>query len=248
MTLDHLRKINQEKQEALENRHSKELAAVALRARKWIAAKDPSLAKPLVGVTDSRLVLEELTLTYKRNYWSSYDNNEAINSILYPENITGVGFTVIILFAIFVVFIPVISATFFPSTVDNPSRLMVIDVFLLQVNILVTILYIITLIVRWLQKMLVVRCNLDLAWYAPICYFLKIEKEYQKERNLLLIEAENIKTALQQEEAQKLREEKEVLGQKTSNPATMSGVEFNEWLNGATADELDLFGSSTNNI
>jgi hypothetical protein len=210
MTLDHLREINQEKQEALEDRHSKELAAVALRARKWIDAKDPSLAKSLVGVTDSSLVLEELALTYKRKkLWGSDYNNDAINSILYPENITGVLVVVLILFLIFVFFIPSISAVFFPSTVDNPSRLMVIDIFLFQVTTLVTILYIITLIVRWLQKMLVVRCNLDLAWYGPICYFFKIKKEYQKERNLLLIEAENIKTALQQEEQERIRTERD---------------------------------------
>ena len=44
------------------------------------------------------------------------------------------------------------------------------------------------------------------------------------------------------------RQVKKALGQKTSNPATMSGVEFNEWLNRASADELALFGSSKNNI
>ena len=152
MTLDHLREINQEKQETLENRHSQALAAVALRARKWIDAKDPSLAKSLVGVTDSGLAIKELALTYKRNLWSSDYNNEAINSILCPENISGVLAVVFTLFPIFVLLIPLISAVFFPSTVDNPSRLMVIDSFLLQVNILVTILYIITLIVRCLQK------------------------------------------------------------------------------------------------
>jgi hypothetical protein len=198
MTLDHLLEINQKKQEALENRHSKASAAVALRARKWIAAKDPSLAKSLVGVTDSGLVIKELALTYKRKLWSSDYNNEAINSILYPENFFIVFFTPIIFVGLLAIFL---------GASDAGVQVHIESIG--GVFLLVTALYIITLIVRRLQKILVVRCNLDLAWYGPICYFFKIEEEYQKERNLLLIEAENIKTALQQEEAQKLEEEQE---------------------------------------
>jgi hypothetical protein len=46
----------------------------------------------------------------------------------------------------------------------------------------------------------------------------------------------------------RLQQVRKALGQKPCNPATMSGIEFNKWLDRASADELALFGSSEINI
>lgn len=195
-SLKNLIVLNHEKQTSLERRHSVLKGDIHKRAIRWIARKDSAKAGLLVGVTDVDLVIKDLALAYKREPWSSSENDTVINSILNPENCFNIRIIICIPWS----FLTMLLLARIPSLGF---------VSILKVLWLITALYPITLIVRYLQKILVVRFNLDLAWYAPISFFFKTEEEYNKERRLLLIEEENIEMALQQEKAQNLIAEKE---------------------------------------
>ena len=199
-SLKNLIELNHEKQTSLERRYSVLKGDIRKRAIRWIARKNPDKAGLLVGVTDVDLVIKDLALAYKREPWSSSENDTVINSILYPEHTSPFCndvYPLIILYSW--VLLTLAISYYFDKQI--PSLGFVI-VSILKVLWLITTLYPITLIVRYLQKILVVRFNLDLAWYAPISFFFKTEEEYNKERRLLLIEEENIEMALQQEKAQ----------------------------------------------
>lgn len=201
-TLQYLLDQNQEKQKILNEKFPSQRYRASQKAILWIQRKEPETAAALVD-KEIDLIFQELCRVYDTEPWEKLDNDLFLNSIWLPEEAfaqrVSYDTTIKILLYIAAVVCTVLFFTIACALLSFEPKAVK---FILTPGMGLILLYLVTLLIRVILKVYVVRKNL--VWYAPICVFYQFQNRCEVSIKQLKKEEEELQKSIQNIDAWEL--------------------------------------------
>jgi hypothetical protein len=173
-TLQYCLEQNQAQQQSLDEKFYRQRDRASQKAILWIEKREPETAAALVG-KKADLVFQELCRVYDTQLWKLSENELFLNFRWFPEGEFlclkngSIGENILYIVAIGVYGIALLLIV---ASAISKLGLVAAKVSLISVPIGIT-LYLLSIIIRVILKVYVVRKNL--VWYAPICSFYQFQ-------------------------------------------------------------------------
>lgn len=204
-TLQYRLEQNQAEQKKLIDEFDHQHDRASQKAIFWIKRKEPETAAALV-YKEIDLIFQELCRVYDTEPWEKLDNDLFLNNIWLPKETFAqrVSYDTTIKKFLYIKALRMVRTVLFFTIACAWLSLLEPKVvkFILTPGMGLILLYLVTLLIRVILKVYVVRKNL--VWYAPICSFYQFQNRYEANITQLKKEEEELQKSIQNIDAWEL--------------------------------------------